>query len=161
MAISIGEIEKYYIIKKDGSVLKKSKNAYHGFTRMMTHNICKKGYHRVHLTIDGTRKCLSVHRLVATKYVKGETKRRCEVNHIDGDKHNNCHSNLEWCTHKENMDHARHKLKRKMGRVENKVRNDMIYCLSKEFSNKDIAALLSTTSENITRIKNNYRNKLP
>lgn len=46
-----------------------------------------------------------VHRLVAKAFVPLVDGKRL-VNHIDGDKHNNAATNLEWCTHVENMQHA-------------------------------------------------------
>lgn len=46
-----------------------------------------------------------IHRLVAEYFC--EKKEGCnEVNHIDGNTMNNCASNLEWCTHRENMQNA-------------------------------------------------------
>lgn len=46
------------------------------------------------------------HRLVANAFVPGMTKRKCIVNHIDGNKENNVYTNLEWCTYAENTEHA-------------------------------------------------------
>ena len=59
------------------------------------------GYLRVYM--DGQK--YYVHRIVLSSFsdVSGEN---LEVNHIDGDKENNCLWNLEWCTRQENMSHA-------------------------------------------------------
>jgi len=46
-----------------------------------------------------------IHRLVAEMFLLKDASRE-EVNHIDGNKLNNHVSNLEWCTHLENMQHA-------------------------------------------------------
>jgi hypothetical protein len=46
-----------------------------------------------------------IHRYVATAFC-GNPDSKPYVNHIDGNKQNNAASNLEWCTHLENMQHA-------------------------------------------------------
>lgn len=50
------------------------------------------------------QKTRTIHRLVADAFL-GEHP-GMQVNHIDGDKNNNCLSNLEWCTSSENNKHA-------------------------------------------------------
>lgn len=53
---------------------------------------------------DGTYKTWRVHRWVALAWLgNGDG---LEINHIDGDKLNNCPTNLEYCTRSENLKHA-------------------------------------------------------
>lgn len=46
-----------------------------------------------------------IHRLVAQAFIPNPMQWP-EINHIDGNKANNNYSNLEWCTHKENVQHS-------------------------------------------------------
>lgn len=48
----------------------------------------------------------SVHRLIMENFCPIEGMENLQVNHIDGDKKNNCLSNLEWTTCEENIHHA-------------------------------------------------------
>lgn len=65
----------------------------------------KDGYFKVNLSKDSKKKSFLVHRLVAEAFVKNIDDKPV-VNHIDGDKKNNIHTNLEWCTRSENDLHA-------------------------------------------------------
>ena len=62
-------------------------------------------YMYVHLRSGEKLISRSVHRLVAEAFILN-THNKPEVNHIDGNKMNNCASNLEWCTSSENELHA-------------------------------------------------------
>ena len=63
------------------------------------------GYKQVELNLCGRASKHLIHRLVAEAYLPNPKGLPC-VNHKDGDKLNNNVSNLEWCTYKENMEHA-------------------------------------------------------
>lgn len=63
------------------------------------------GYVTVGLHDSGKTKTFLLHRLVAESFVDNPYDLK-EVNHIDQDKFNNAASNLEWCTHKENVNHG-------------------------------------------------------
>ena len=64
-----------------------------------------RGYRRVVLCLKGKTRRYLVHRLVALCFIPNVEGKE-QVNHIDGNKLNNCLSNLEWCSPKENVRHA-------------------------------------------------------
>lgn len=63
------------------------------------------GYYKVGLYYDRKNKPTEVHRLIAKTFISNPENKK-EVNHIDGNKLNNKIDNLEWVTHKENINHA-------------------------------------------------------
>lgn len=54
---------------------------------------------------SGKGRSLRVHVLVALSFLGDRPTLKHEVNHKDLDKKNNCDWNLEWATHKKNMEH--------------------------------------------------------
>ena len=62
-------------------------------------------YLTVSLSKRSIKKTFNVHRLVAEHFLPRPPK-ATEVNHKDGNKHNNNLSNLEWVTQRENLHHA-------------------------------------------------------
>lgn len=72
--------------------------------RVLKQGTDKKGYSLVCLT---NKKSCKVHRLVMLTFCPREDSHLLHVNHIDGNKKNNCLDNLEWCTNKENQVHAK------------------------------------------------------
>ena len=70
----------------------------------------KKGYSQVCLVDnEGNKKSHYVHRLVLETYKPVKNMNKLDVNHIkELEKTNNCLNNLEWLTHKENINHGTH-----------------------------------------------------
>lgn len=68
------------------------------------HGSIEDGYIVFRIAVNGVRKHLRAHRLMANTWL-GEHE-DLVVNHIDGNKQNNSLDNLEWCTVEENNKHA-------------------------------------------------------
>lgn len=67
----------------------------------------EKGYLRVNLVDSkGRKKHFKVHRLVANAFISNPEGKK-QVNHKDGNRHNNSVTNLEWSTDKENKNHQK------------------------------------------------------
>jgi hypothetical protein len=104
--------EGLYSVTKDGRVWRHDKAVPVGVNGGIDNRNARwlkpsnlKGYARVHLAINGKKYARFVHRLVADAFLQNP-KLLAFVNHIDGNKANNSVENLEWCTAKENSEHA-------------------------------------------------------
>ena len=104
--------EEFYQVTKEGVVRSKSRlvnSPAAGGQRRIKGKIISlqnvRGYLAVSHKSEGKQRSLYVHQAVAKLFVSNPENKPC-VNHIDGNKKNNDPSNLEWCTHKENMRHA-------------------------------------------------------
>jgi len=73
--------------------------------RILKERIDRHGYIKVNIYKNGKIKVIKIHQIVALLFLNNFDKKR-EINHKDGNKQNNRIENLEWCTHKENMQHA-------------------------------------------------------
>lgn len=73
--------------------------------KIKTYRVSNWGYCQVVLSKNSVQQIKLVHRLVAEAFIQN-TNNLQQVNHKDGNKHNNCVENLEWCTASENMKHA-------------------------------------------------------
>jgi hypothetical protein len=65
----------------------------------------KDGYLQFVLYKQGNPTMRKIHRNVAESFIINTLNKKC-VNHINGIKSDNRVENLEWCTHKENIQHA-------------------------------------------------------
>jgi len=69
------------------------------------HPDSKKRYNLIRLCKNGVMTTYLLHRIVAKAFIpnRGDLE---QVNHIDGNKTNNCVTNLEWCSRSYNIKHA-------------------------------------------------------
>lgn len=74
-------------------------------SKVLKHGKSKSGYLIVSFCVDGVKSNQTVHRLVARAFLHNELNKP-QVNHKDGNKHNNHLNNLEWVTASENGLHS-------------------------------------------------------
>lgn len=90
------ENEPNYLVSNSGAIFSKITN------KILKGVVLKTGYVRVVLS---NRKQRCVHRIVAETFISNPEGLPI-VNHIDENPQNNCIENLEWVTHKENIQHS-------------------------------------------------------
>lgn len=73
--------------------------------RLLKAGKSKSGYLIVSFCVDGVKSNQTIHRLVARAFLPNESNKP-QVNHKDGNKHNNHLDNIEWVTVSENGLHA-------------------------------------------------------
>lgn len=85
--------------------INKKQNVYIQKETILKYGLNHKGYKMVKLQKNKQKKTISIHRLVALTFIPNPNNLE-QVNHIDGNKENNCVSNLEWCNNEYNHQHA-------------------------------------------------------
>lgn len=98
-ASSMGRIKS--LGKDSGTLLKKRPK----HDTIMKQYVSKTGYANVGLSKNGVCRQYRVHKLIAFAFIKNKNKYPY-INHKDCNKLNNNISNLEWCTHLQNIRHA-------------------------------------------------------
>lgn len=118
-------------------------------------SISGKGYLGVALSKNSSPVNLKVHRLVAEAFVPGKSDVHNQVNHIDGNKTNNCADNLEWVSQSENMLHAYRMLGKVPARAHNCALTDEQVRLirSDSRSAKSLARLLGVGKTTVLNVR--------
>lgn len=98
-------VEQWYEVSNTGRVRRSAAGQSTNAGRVLRPSKRKTGRLTVYLSFDNRRLQGEVHRLVAAAFI-GPCPIGKEVNHLDGNPANNNVGNLEYCTRRENMQHA-------------------------------------------------------
>lgn len=111
-------VNPYYLVSNKGRIKNLDRPIWNARNRSFSirkgkflkpNNSNSKKYWRVEIpAVTGDKsstKYYAIHRLVAVAFIPNPNNLP-QINHIDGNKDNNCSSNLEWCDNDYNMKHA-------------------------------------------------------
>lgn len=139
-----------------------------GIVKCLKPSKCAGEYRHVGLWKNKELKYHNVHRIVAIAFLKNEHDKKT-VNHKNGDRHDNRSENLEWCTYKENTQHAALKgrlscgedrwnsklTRRDVNIIREIIRNrpkNRRYKSSRQYSNNSIGKLFNVSASTISRV---------
>ena len=156
---NIDDFEGLYQVSNLGNV--KSLNYNHtGKELFLKPGTDKYGYLYVLLYKNGKPRHFKIHRLVAKAFLENPYNKP-EVNHKDEDKTNNCLTNLEWMTSKENINYGTHNERAAKSRINHQAISKSVlqYSLDGEFikewpSTMQIERELGFSSSNISECCN-------
>ncbi|MDQ1341165.1 MAG: anti-repressor protein [Campylobacterota bacterium] len=143
----ISGFEKVYAVTDDGNIWSypKTREGFKHKGMWLARQIKKNGYVEIRLQKDGASKAYLVHRLVAIAFIDNPYNKHT-VNHINGIKNDNRHTNLEWATHSENTKHSFDVIKtqsyerlKQIGNIGNQKRIVVTEELSKKVYNEYIS----------------------
>lgn len=101
----IPNYEGYYQVSSLGKVKSLPRKFTIKKSRILIPRNFGRNYCHVWLSVDGVKKSFAIHRLVAQAFIPNPNN-KTQVNHKDCNPENNKRENLEWCTAKENTNHA-------------------------------------------------------
>ena|SRR3990167_4411598 len=167
--------EGFYQVSNSGKVrsldryVKRGHNGVGGFIKpgIILNSTLTNGYPKITLSVDGIKRKIYVHQLVAKSFVHNP-ENKPQVNHKNGIRTDNAVENLEWCTNKENNYHANLVLRRDTfykkgeGNIQAKLTQkqaDNIREINAKFklSNVAIGEMFSVSGPTINGILNNKR----
>jgi hypothetical protein len=106
-----------YEVSNMGRVRRSAPGSQTHVGKVLRANPTNKGYLRLTLFAQGRARHVSVHRLVCEAFHGPPPTGGHETAHWDGNRTNNCATNLRWATRKENAaDRVRHGTNRRVGR---------------------------------------------
>lgn len=147
-------IKTRYLVSNYGYII-------NGETNKIIHpKISKSGYLNIHLSEKkiGLNKHYRLHRLIAEVFLPNPMNKD-QVNHINGCKKSNMSFNLEWCTAKENMEHAKlnklvsHGEKSHLAKYSDKTIHEICKMLVNGFTPKEISEKLNVPNHLVRRLR--------
>ena len=104
--VLVNGTDRYYVsnMGRLATLSWKSKSILNGQVKVFTPALDANGYYRTMILLDGKFKTIKMHRLVADHWVVNQFNKP-QVNHNNHDRTDNRAENLEWVTHRENIDH--------------------------------------------------------
>lgn len=133
-------------------------NVYSKSGKILKSSINPRGYLIVNLMINGKRKGLTVHKAILNSFKEPPFK-DAQINHIDGNKQNNCLSNLEWCSPKENTNHSLYVLNNILLRGRSIIAMHESGWVKQFRSLRECAKFLKCSSGAVSAVINGYKNK--